>query len=124
MNARGERGAGFGGIFERGEIWESVESEDDASDDAFRAVILHFREETRSEMHRIEQIEECALGIGPGDYGAGGDFFTIREDDADNGAIFDVDACDFGAGANFGAGLFGRGRQSVGRGVHSARAVG
>src|SRR5260370_1037473 len=61
--------------------------------------------EARIEMRRIDELEKGALGIEAGNDCIGGNFFAAREDEASDGAIFEVDVAGFGVGADFGAGM-------------------
>ena len=56
------------------------------------------------ELRGVEELEEGALGVDTGDYGAGGEFFAAGEDEAGDCTVFDADVADFGVGADFGAG--------------------
>ena len=52
-------------------------------------------------------MEEGALGVDTRDYGVGGNFFAVGEDQSGYGTIFDADVADVGIGANFGTSFAG-----------------
>src|ERR1700747_3763849 len=91
----------------------------DFGNSAVAAKILDALGEGGIELRGIEELEEGALGVDAGDYGAGGKFFAAGEDQAKDGAIFNPDLAHFGVGADFSTGCARRFGERAGEGAEA-----
>src|SRR5579862_2537450 len=71
-------------------------------------------------MRGVNKLKQGALGVSVGDYGSGGDLFTVGENEAGRDAIFYANFFYLGIGANFCAGLCGRGGHGLRECAYSA----
>ena len=100
-------------VLDGGEVREAVEGEIDFRHRSHHAVVLEFLGEARGQMRRVDQVQQGALRVGVGDDGVRGNLVAGLQNDRGRYAVFHADLCDFGVGADFGAGRFRGGRHRL-----------